>query len=123
LNIYIYNIKNNIIFLFPIKTILYQINKLDYCPCFEDSYSFFSFFDGIAIGSWLDKKYFGNESPVKSYTIKYGKVLGLKDYLKKEPPVYQNMKKSFLRYGFLNDLYDIFGIKSILLVRFIIGNN
>lgn len=92
-----------------------------YCPCFEDSYSFFSFFDGIAIGSWLDKKYFGNESPVKSYTIKYGKVLGLKDYLKKEPPVYQNMKKSFLRYGFLNDLYDIFGIKSILLVRFIIG--
>jgi len=38
-----------------------------------------------------------------------------------EPAVYSNIKESFLRYEFLNKLYNIFGIKIILLVRYALG--
>jgi len=92
-----------------------------YCPCFEDSYSFFCFFDGIAIGSWLDKKYFGKHSLVKTYKMKYGVVKGLKNNFKKEPPVFNKISQSFLRYDFLNKLYDIFGLKIILFIRYLLG--
>ncbi|ORX44300.1 hypothetical protein BCR36DRAFT_334651 [Piromyces finnis] len=92
-----------------------------YCPCFEDSYSFFCFFDGIAIGSWFDKKIYGSNSSVKTYNIKNRNIHSLKSALMNEPIGYKNIKSSFLRYEFLNKLYNIFGIKSVLLIRYVLG--
>jgi len=53
--------------------------------------------------------------------MKYGVVKGLKNTIKKEPPVFNKINQSFLRYSLLNKLYDIFGLKVILLIRYLLG--